>query len=108
MWQTLTDLFDYLPLAAVIENQLFCPHAGLSPSMDTLDQVSCRHWVNDIVGAWPDAAARQSLNGHVGTGAHRGSRCTTLQVLELMQQPVDGHVGPGELLASDAGQGMMA
>lgn len=29
VWQTLTDLFDSLPLAAVIENQLFCPHAGM-------------------------------------------------------------------------------
>ena len=28
VWQALTDLFDALPLAAVIENQLFCPHAG--------------------------------------------------------------------------------
>lgn len=28
IWQVLTDLFDNLPLAAVIENQLFCPHAG--------------------------------------------------------------------------------
>lgn len=28
IWQVLTDLFDFLPLAAVIENQLFCPHAG--------------------------------------------------------------------------------
>lgn len=28
IWQVLTDLFDSLPLAAVIENQLFCPHAG--------------------------------------------------------------------------------
>jgi diadenosine tetraphosphatase ApaH/serine/threonine PP2A family protein phosphatase len=28
IWQVLTDLFDFLPLSAVIENQLFCPHAG--------------------------------------------------------------------------------
>ena len=28
VWQVLTDLFDALPLAAVIEGQLFCPHAG--------------------------------------------------------------------------------
>jgi serine/threonine-protein phosphatase 2A catalytic subunit len=40
VWQVLTDLFDFLPLAAVIESQLFCPHAGLSPSMDTLDQIN--------------------------------------------------------------------
>ena len=48
MWQTLTDLFDYLPLAAVIENQLFCPHAGLSPSMDTLDQINQIHRFEEV------------------------------------------------------------
>ena len=39
VWRMLTDLFDYLPLAAVIGRQIFCPHAGLSPQMETLDQV---------------------------------------------------------------------
>jgi hypothetical protein len=33
------DLFDYLPLAATIDKQLFCPHGGLSPSLDTVAQV---------------------------------------------------------------------
>lgn len=39
VWKTLTDLFDYLPLGALIENKIFCPHAGLSPSIDSLDHV---------------------------------------------------------------------
>jgi hypothetical protein len=34
-----TDLFDFLPLAATIDKQLFCPHGGLSPSLDTVVQV---------------------------------------------------------------------
>ena len=37
VWKYLTDLFDYLPLTAVVENQIFCLHGGLSPSLDTLD-----------------------------------------------------------------------
>ncbi len=48
VWQVLTDLFDFLPLAAVIENQLFCPHAGLSPSMDTLDQINGIHRFEEV------------------------------------------------------------
>lgn len=48
VWQVLTDLFDYLPLAAVIENQLFCPHAGLSPSMDTFDQINQIHRFEEV------------------------------------------------------------
>jgi len=39
VWTMLTDLFDYFPLAALIEGQIFCLHGGLSPSIDTLEQV---------------------------------------------------------------------
>ena len=39
IWKAFTDLFDYMPLTAVVENQIFCPHGGLSPSVDSLDDV---------------------------------------------------------------------
>ena len=39
VWKCFTDLFDFLPLAATIDKQLFCPHGGLSPSLDTVAQV---------------------------------------------------------------------
>nr|CAB3468261.1 unnamed protein product [Digitaria exilis] len=39
VWKYFTDLFDYLPLTALIENQVFCLHGGLSPSLDTLDNI---------------------------------------------------------------------
>ena len=39
VWKYFTDLFDYLPLTAVIENKIFCLHGGLSPQLDTLDQI---------------------------------------------------------------------
>lgn len=50
VWKLFTDLFDYLPLTALVENQIFCLHGGLSPSIDTLDSVRGRfslrfqHW----------------------------------------------------------------
>ena len=34
-----TDLFDYFPLTALVENQIFCLHGGLSPSVDALDHI---------------------------------------------------------------------
>ena len=40
VWSYFTDLFDYLPLTAVVENSIFCLHGGLSPSIDTLDQIN--------------------------------------------------------------------
>ena len=39
VWKYFTDLFDYLPLTCLIENRIFCPHGGLSPSLDTLDHI---------------------------------------------------------------------
>lgn len=38
-WKHITDVFDYLPLSAVVENQIFSLHGGLSPSIDSLDDV---------------------------------------------------------------------
>lgn len=39
VWKYYTDLFDLLPLAAIIEGQIFCLHGGLSPSLETLDLI---------------------------------------------------------------------
>lgn len=39
VWKTFTDLFDYLPLTALVDSQIFCVHGGLSPSIDLLDQI---------------------------------------------------------------------
>eukprot|EP00747_Dinoflagellata_sp_TGD_P187398 gnl/TRDRNA2_/TRDRNA2_45036_c0_seq1.p1 gnl/TRDRNA2_/TRDRNA2_45036_c0~~gnl/TRDRNA2_/TRDRNA2_45036_c0_seq1.p1 ORF type:complete len:322 (-),score=61.07 gnl/TRDRNA2_/TRDRNA2_45036_c0_seq1:114-1079(-) len=38
-WKGFTDLFDYLPLTALVENKIFSQHGGLSPSIDNLDDV---------------------------------------------------------------------
>lgn len=39
VWKYFTDLFDYLPLTALVDGQIFCLHGGLSPSIDTLDHI---------------------------------------------------------------------
>jgi len=39
VWRYVTDLFDHLPLAAVVEDKLFCVHGGLSPRIDTLNDL---------------------------------------------------------------------
>jgi len=39
VWKYFTDLFDYLPLTALIEYQIFTLHGGLSPSIETLDHI---------------------------------------------------------------------
>jgi hypothetical protein len=39
VWKMFTDLFDFLPLTAVVEDQIFCLHGGLSPNIDNLDSI---------------------------------------------------------------------
>lgn len=40
VWKYFTDVFDYLPLCAIVENSIFSLHGGLSPSLDKLDDIN--------------------------------------------------------------------
>ena len=48
VWKYFTDLFDYLPLTCLVENQILSLHGGLSPSIDSLDQVRTLDRVQEI------------------------------------------------------------
>ena len=39
VWEYFIDLFDFMPLAALVEGKLFCVHGGLSPFISTIDQI---------------------------------------------------------------------
>lgn len=39
VWKYCTEVFDLLALAAVVDGRVFCVHGGLSPSVQTLDQI---------------------------------------------------------------------
>jgi len=39
LWKTFTDCFNCLPVAAVIDDKIFCMHGGLSPELSSLDQI---------------------------------------------------------------------
>lgn len=38
-WSHFMAVFDTLPLSAVVDDSILCMHGGLSPSLDTLDQI---------------------------------------------------------------------
>jgi diadenosine tetraphosphatase ApaH/serine/threonine PP2A family protein phosphatase len=48
VWKYFTDLFDFLPLTALIDNQIFCLHGGLSPSIDTLDNIRALDRIQEV------------------------------------------------------------
>ena len=39
VWKMCTEVFDLFQLAAIINNKVFCVHGGLSPSIETIDDI---------------------------------------------------------------------
>ena len=39
VWQYVVEMFDYLPIAAVIENKIFCVHGGMSPLIQRISDI---------------------------------------------------------------------
>uniref|UniRef100_A0A5K3FPM7 Serine/threonine-protein phosphatase n=1 Tax=Mesocestoides corti TaxID=53468 RepID=A0A5K3FPM7_MESCO len=39
LWKIFTDCFNCLPLAAIIDEKIFCCHGGLSPDLHSMDQI---------------------------------------------------------------------
>ena len=39
LWKTFTDCFNCLPVAAVIDEKIFCMHGGLSPELQSMEQI---------------------------------------------------------------------
>ncbi|KAJ3308062.1 Serine/threonine-protein phosphatase 2A catalytic subunit [Blyttiomyces sp. JEL0837] len=48
VWKWFMELFDCLPLCAVVDDSIFCAHGGLSPSIDTLDQIKSLHRFQEV------------------------------------------------------------
>ncbi|CAN0081369.1 unnamed protein product [Ectocarpus sp. 4 AP-2014] len=48
VWKMFTDVFDYLPLTALVDDQIFCLHGGLSPSIETLDHIRALDRVQEV------------------------------------------------------------
>lgn len=71
VWKYFTDLFDYLPLSALIDKEIFCLHGGLSPSIQSLENVSSLDRVQevphegamcDLLWSDPDERAGQGIS----------------------------------------------
>lgn len=39
LWRLFTDLFNYLPVAALIEERILCMHGGLSPDLNSINDI---------------------------------------------------------------------
>ncbi|VVC98070.1 unnamed protein product [Leptidea sinapis] len=39
LWKTFTDCFNCLPVAAIVDEKIFCCHGGLSPDLQAMEQI---------------------------------------------------------------------
>lgn len=39
LWRCFSDTFNCMPVAAIVENKIFCMHGGLSPDLNSLSQI---------------------------------------------------------------------
>ncbi len=47
-WRYFNDLFDFFPIAAIIEGKIFCVHGGLSPKICYIDQIRLLNRAQEI------------------------------------------------------------
>ncbi|OHT06917.1 Serine/threonine-protein phosphatase PP1-2 [Tritrichomonas foetus] len=70
LWMKFTEVFRYLPLAAVISDRIFCVHGGLSPLLRDLEQISSLKRPLDI----PDSGLLCDLLWSDPSNEHTGYR----------------------------------
>lgn len=39
IWRAFNEVFDFLTLAAIVDDKIFCVHGGLSPKIKELDDL---------------------------------------------------------------------
>ena len=39
VWEYFSELFDYFPIACIIDNEYICLHGGISPSIETVEEI---------------------------------------------------------------------
>jgi serine/threonine-protein phosphatase PP1 catalytic subunit len=84
LWDIFCDVFNCLPLCALIEDKVFCVHGGISPYINSLDQIRqiqrpCEipeeGIMCDLLWSDPDTNATEWEDNERGTSFAFGSKC---------------------------------
>jgi hypothetical protein len=53
LWKTFTDCFNCLPIAAIIDEKIFTMHGGLSPDLNSMEQIRRVMRPTDVSQSFP-------------------------------------------------------
>ena len=70
MWKKFQDVFNVLPFAAIVDEKIFCVHAGLSPDLNSPEQIKRISRPTDV----PDSGGRPALDKGPASRALRRCR----------------------------------
>jgi Calcineurin-like phosphoesterase len=71
LWKTFTDCFNCLPIAAIIDEKIFTMHGGLSPDLQSMEQIRRVMRPTDV----PDTGQPTSLpHCHINCRRHGNLR----------------------------------
>ena len=71
LWKLCNDVFDYLPIGAIIDGKIFCVHGGLSPKVRLVEQIAIAERrsepqnsteISDVLWSDPDEIKGWALN----------------------------------------------
>lgn len=55
LWKTFIDSFNCMPVAAIIDEKIFCMHGGLSPDLNSMEQIRRIMRPTDVNHPWPSS-----------------------------------------------------
>ncbi|RCI14793.1 hypothetical protein L249_6474 [Ophiocordyceps polyrhachis-furcata BCC 54312] len=67
LWKTFTDCFNCLPIAAIIDEKIFTMHGGLSPDLNSMEQIRRVMRPTDILK--PAEKKQKYVYGGLGSGS---------------------------------------
>jgi hypothetical protein len=61
LWKIFTDCFNCLPIAAIIDEKIMCMHGGLSPDLQTMEQIRRVMRPTDV----PDTGKKEEIEEEI-------------------------------------------